>query len=44
MFLEVFHRLVCASVNLFPLGHARGETNLRVVVLNGLHSTPCSVA
>lgn len=43
VFFEVFHRIVCAGVDLFPFRHTRGETNLRVVVLNW-HSTPRSVS
>jgi hypothetical protein len=43
VFLEVFHCIVCASVDLFPFRHTRRETNLCVVVLNW-HNTPRSVS
>jgi hypothetical protein len=41
---EILHGSVCAGVDLLPLRHTRRETNLCVVVLNGWHNTPRSVA
>ena len=41
---QVSDRFRCACIDLFPLGHTRRETDLCVVVLNGWHNTPRSVA